>query len=33
MIEKSAENFIKRISVNSDKINVSINLMNCNFKT
>ena len=31
MIEKSADKFIKRISVNSDAVNVSINLMNCNF--
>ena len=31
MIEKSADKFIKRISVNSDSVNVSINLMNCNF--
>ena len=30
-IEKSANKFIKRISVNSDSVNVSINLMNCNF--
>lgn len=30
-IEKSANRFIKRISVNSDSVNVSINLMNCNF--
>ena len=29
--EKSANKFIKRISVNSDSVNVSINLMNCNF--
>ena len=31
MIEKSVNKFIKRISVNSDSVNVSINLMNCNF--
>ena len=30
-IEKSANRFIKRISVNSNSVNVSINLMNCNF--
>ncbi len=30
-IEKSANKFIKRISVNSDSVNVSINLMNCKF--
>jgi len=30
-IEKSTNKFIKRISVNSDSVNVSINLMNCNF--
>lgn len=31
MIEKSVDKFIKRISVNSDSVNVSINLMDCNF--
>ena len=31
MIEKSADKFIKRISVNSDSVNVSINLVDCNF--
>ncbi len=31
MIEKSADKFIKRISVNSDSVNVSINLMDCDF--
>ena len=30
-IEKSVDKFIKRISVNSDSVNVSINLMDCNF--
>ena len=30
-IEKSANKFIKRISVNSNSVNVSINLMNCKF--
>ena len=31
IIEKSANKFIKRISVNSESVNVSINLLNCNF--
>ena len=31
LIEKSADKFIKRISINSDTVNVSINLMECNF--
>ena len=31
IIEKSVNKFIKRISVNSDSVNVSINLLNCNF--
>ena len=31
MIEKSVDKFIKRISVNSDSVNVSINLMDCDF--
>lgn len=31
IIEKSTNKFIKRISVNSESINVSINLINCNF--
>ncbi len=30
-IEKSIKKFIKRISVNSESINVSINLLDCNF--
>ena len=33
MIEKSADKFIKRISVNSDSVNVSINLMDCDFNS
>ena len=31
IIEKSADKFIKRISVNSDSVNVSVNLIDCNF--
>ena len=31
MIEKSVNKFIKRISINSDSVNVSINLMDCKF--
>ena len=30
-IEKSIDKFIKRISINSDEVNLSINMMNCKF--
>lgn len=30
-IEKSANNFVKRISIKSNELNVSINIMNCKF--
>lgn len=30
-IEKSSKNFIKRVSIQSDELNMSINVMNCKF--
>ena len=30
-IEKSKNKFIKRVSIKSEKLNLSINIMNCNF--
>ena len=30
-IEKSSTKFIKRVSITSDELNLSINIMNCNF--
>ena len=30
-IEKSSNNFIKRVSIQSDELNMSINIMNCKF--
>ena len=30
-IEKSSINFIKRVSIKSEELNLSINVMNCNF--
>ena len=30
-IEKSKSQFIKRVSINSEELNLSINIMNCNF--
>ena len=30
-IERSTNNFIKRVSIQSDELNLSINLMNCKF--
>ena len=33
IIEKSSNNFIKRVSINSEDVNVSINLMNCKFES
>ena len=32
IVEKSSNKFIKRVSINSEKINVSINLINCRFE-
>ena len=32
IVEKSSNKFIKRVSINSEKINVSINLINCKFE-
>ena len=31
-IEKNSKNFIKRIAIISDEINLSINILNCDFK-
>ena len=31
IVEKSINNFIKRVSINADNVNVSINLLNCKF--
>jgi len=31
-IEKSSNNFIKRIAINSDRMSLSINVLNCNFE-
>ena len=33
IIEKSSNSFIKRVSINSENINVSINLIDCKFET
>ena len=30
-IEKSANSFVKRVSIQSDELNMSINIMNCKF--
>ncbi len=30
-IEKSTDQFIKRVSINSDEVNLSINIINCKF--
>tara|TARA_B100000886_G_scaffold279796_1_gene203863 strand:- start:137 stop:610 length:474 start_codon:yes stop_codon:yes gene_type:complete len=30
-IEKSTDQFIKRVSINSDEVNLSINMINCKF--
>ena len=32
LIEKSSNNFIKRIAIKSNELNMSINFYNCNFK-
>lgn len=32
-VEKSANNFIKRLSIQSDEVNLSVNIFNCNFNT
>ena len=32
IIEKSSKGFIKRVSINSEQVNVSINLINCVFE-
>ena len=31
-VEKNSKDFIKRISINSEKINVSVNIMNCKYE-
>tara|TARA_B100001057_G_scaffold193710_1_gene194539 strand:- start:3383 stop:3862 length:480 start_codon:yes stop_codon:yes gene_type:complete len=31
-VEKDSYNFIKRISINSEKVNVSVNIMNCKYE-
>ena len=31
-VEKDSNNFIKRISINSEKVNVSVNIMNCKYE-
>ena len=33
IVEKSSSGFIKRVSVNSENVNVSINFLNCNFES
>ncbi len=33
IIEESTNSFIKRVSINSEDVNVSINLINCKFET
>ena len=30
-VEKSKNNFIKRLSIQSEKVNLSVNIFNCNF--
>ena len=32
IVEKSSNSFIKRVSINSENLNVSINLLNCKFE-
>ena len=32
IVEKSSNSFIKRVSINSDNLNVSINVLNCKFE-
>ena len=32
-VEKSEINFIKRLSIQSDEVNLSVNIFNCNFNT
>ncbi len=33
IVEKSSNSFIKRVSINSENLNVSINVINCKFET